>query len=69
MDRNHRHKAIPDKQEEYGFHGCVTGVHCNPASHGMVVCIDFCRCGAQRESNHCGYASEYGPWYDPDDED
>lgn len=60
----HKHRAIPNKQRgPFGFQFCISPRRCNPASHGGVMFVDICSCGAERHRNSTGNGhTEYGRW-------
>lgn len=44
----HKHKTR--KTKTTGFQHCVSK-NCNPASHGNIMLIEYCECGAIRKTN------------------
>lgn len=62
---NHQHKPIENRTRTYGFSGCVSPHYCNPASHGCVVEVEECTCGAIRSANINQNCLEQGPWVEP----
>ena len=64
-----RHKPV-DLLERgpYGFTSCVARhpyTYCEPISHGGVVWIEVCECGAERHGASNGNRVEYGIWEKP----
>lgn len=48
----HRHKAIESQSRTIGWSWCIASPHqhCDGSAHGGVVYVDYCACGAQRET-------------------
>jgi len=65
MKTNHRHKAGGRLESgPFGWDHCVAEYpeRCTGESHGGVVYIDKCSCGATREREQNGDHGTYGPW-------
>lgn len=62
MESSHKHRNVPKLTRTYGFSGCVAPHNCNPASHGGVVDLEECSCGATRSLNINGSHIERGSW-------
>jgi hypothetical protein len=64
--KTHKHTTIDEREKgPYGFIGCVARhpfTDCNPASHGGVVWIETCECGATRKRSSNGRHAEFGCW-------
>jgi hypothetical protein len=59
----HTHRAVKNRREgPYGYDHCVRPGQCVPKSHGGVVWVDVCTCGAKRSTNSNGMKKEIGPW-------
>lgn len=63
----HIHRVIKKETRDYGWCYCVTPAECaakplRQNAHGNIVRIDFCRCGAIRESEVNGNAINRGEW-------
>lgn len=65
----HKHRARSRKTKLRGFSGPSYGAKKqNPAAHGCITEIDYCTCGARRETNVNGLHVEVGAWYKEDDQ-
>lgn len=59
--RNHRHRPLPSRRAELSY--SPTGARReNPAAHGNICVLSYCRCGAQRLTAVNGLHEERGPW-------
>ena len=65
--QEHTHRPMPHGCSTWAWTKCVTAgtdawrAH-DESSHGGVICIDTCRCGAERRTEaNCGNR-QYGPW-------
>lgn len=56
----HRHKMAT--VQIYCFTGPIDGARPNPRAHGNVREVHTCRCGAARNRNVNGDATETGSW-------
>lgn len=61
----HRHRAV--RHRTVGWSGCVgrighRSMNCSGASHGGVVHVDACACGAERRTESNGRHETVGPW-------
>jgi hypothetical protein len=54
----HRTKTV----KEYGFSHCENPFHCIPESHGSILRIETCSCGATKRVNQNQGWREQGPW-------
>jgi hypothetical protein len=64
LTSNHRH-AVIRRRGPFAFDYCVARypfTHCEPRSHGGVVWVEACKCGAERRRSISGLATEYSAW-------
>lgn len=57
---SHRHKV--KRSEVYAYSGTIPGAIEERRAHGGVRHVDFCACGAKRQTNSNGNFAEVGPW-------
>lgn len=57
----HEHEAYRTSAAR-PFDGPISESAYNPAAHGGVAFVDYCRCGSQRERNVNGRHQEIGAW-------
>lgn len=61
MDDRHRHEV--ESEQMRGYLCCVDPYGCcNEGSHGNVMYVERCACGATRKRNVNGSHHETGPW-------
>lgn len=58
--KNHRHQKRVE--QDVPFRHCVSPDKCTPASHGNIMRIVVCRCGAVRLENINQQHIETGHW-------
>lgn len=58
---SHRHKV--ERSEVYAYSGTIPGAVEERRAHGGVRHVDFCACGAKRQTNSNGRFAEVGPWF------
>ena len=58
----HTHRAIKTKAKDYGWTHCVLDHWHGGASHGCIVRVDECKCGAVRKTEINGVHRDYGQW-------
>ena len=63
----HKHKAIMSEREIRPWTHCVLHHWHNDDSHGGVMLIDHCRCGAVRYSEENGRYITYGEWIEKEE--
>lgn len=64
----HRHRAVFGAGKQYPWTACVWPGRCMGRSHGGVVFIDVCKCGALRGTESKGKFRNRGQWYVPPQE-
>ncbi len=58
----HTHRPTKELARVQCFTYCARPDRCNPAAHGWTTSMDFCRCGAVRQTNCNGRHVERGEW-------
>lgn len=62
MRHAHAHRA--ERSDTRPYSGPVSDRQ-NPAAHGNVCVVAYCRCGAWRSTNQNQGHTERGPWCEP----